>query len=82
MRHTFLDTSISRQNDNMVIENSLLSRVKGRSCHFLGNGKTDSISDTLTKWARCALNTRRFAELWMSGSVASELPKIFELVQT
>ena len=58
-RHAFLQTTITRQTKNMLIENAMLAGVEMRLRHFRCHRHTNRVANTLPERTGRAFDSRR-----------------------
>ena len=59
-------TSIAKETVSVIVDQVELGLVEGCSSLGLGNGKTDSVGETLTERPRSHFNARSILGFWMA----------------
>ena len=77
-RHAFLQTTIARETNAMLIENAVFWRVEARGRHFHCNGNSNRVSNALTKRTSRALDSWSFKKLRMTGRFGVQLPETLD----
>src|SRR5438270_6852664 len=77
--HAFLQTTVARQTNAMLIENSVFARVKPRGSHLHRRGNAHRVANALPERPGGAFNSRRFKKLWMTRRFRMQLPETFDL---
>ena len=78
--NAFLETTVSRQTNDMLIENPVLGRVETRRRHLRRHRNSDGVAHPLSERASRAFHTGRFKELRVAGCLAVQLPEALDLV--
>ena len=78
--HAFLETTITRQTKNMLIENAMVAGVEMRGRHFCRHCHTNRVANALPQRASRTLDSRRFKKFWMSRRFRMQLTKIFDVL--
>ncbi len=76
----FLQTTVAREADDMLIENHVLGRVESRGGHLRGHGYADGIGDALAERAGGAFHAGRLGEFRMTGRLAVQLTEAFDFL--
>src|SRR6266478_1965487 len=77
-RDTFLHATITRQADDVLIENFVLVRVETRCRHFCSHGDADGIADALSQRASRTFYSRCVTKFRMARRLAVQLPEPFD----
>ena len=80
-RDTFLKTTIAAENDDMVVEDSVLGSVEASGSHLLRHRESHAIGHTLAERTSGRLDSRSLMELRVSGSDAVELTEFLHLIE-
>ena len=59
----FLQTAVTGQADDVLVENSMFARVEMRRGHFRGNGDSHGVGDTLAQRVRWCTRLRAFQKI-------------------
>src|SRR6266404_4829778 len=78
-RHAFLQTTVARQTNAVLIENAMLAGVESRRRHLHRDRNADRVANALSKRTGGTLNSRRFKKFRMSRRFGMQLPETFDL---
>ncbi len=77
-RNAFLQTTVAREADDVLIENPMLGGVETRGRHLRRHRDTDGVAHALAKRSGRAFHARRFEKLRMSRRFAMQLPETLD----
>ena len=75
--HAFLQATVARETNAVLIEDAVLRRVESRRGHFHGYCNSDGIADALPERPRGALDSRRFKKFRVTRRFAVQLAEVF-----
>src|SRR5437763_7675189 len=75
----FLHTTVTRQTNNMLIENPVVGGVETRRRHFARDRDAGRVTDTLAEWTGRAFHARRISKFRMARRPGMQLPEAFNL---
>ena len=79
--HSFLQTAVASQANDLVVEDLVFGCVEMSTRHLGGNGHADGIPDSLAKRAGGTLHTRGFPEFGMTGRLAVQLSEVLDFLK-
>src|ERR1039458_839677 len=77
-RYTFLQTAISRETDDVLIENLVLVGIETRRCHLARDRNSNRVAHALAERAGRAFHPGRLKKLGMSRRFGMQLPEAFD----
>ena len=64
--HAFLQTTVTRETDTMLIENAVLAGIESRRRHLHRHRDADRVANALSEWTGGAFHSRCFEKFRMS----------------
>src|SRR5688500_8108129 len=79
-RNAFLQTTVTGETKDVLIENLVFWRVESRGSHLCRHSNADSVRHSLPERTGGAFHARRFKELRVARRLAVQLPEALDLV--